>query len=236
MFHLLLESNATPQPRIGGSMLSTAAHVVVVAGAIALTTTHRAPAAPIPLTRQTYIPVKPVDPVVHTNHNPSTAPSTSTASTNSQLPTLSIPDIHVGIPPIDLNRAVTGDDDFARGSRTAGTVGGAPGGVGSGPSDGSPFMEHQVDKPVFMAPGAPTPAYPDMLRNAGIAGGVMVEFVVDTLGRVEQGSAHVLQSDHDQFSAAVRSVLPRLRFIPAEAQGRKVRQLVRLPFRFDLNH
>jgi len=92
-----------------------------------------------------------------------------------------------------------------------------------------------VDKPVIMMPGVATPNYPPMLRSAGIAGGVLVEFVVDTLGRIEPGSSRVVQSDHDLFTNAVREVMPRLRFMPAEARGHKVRQLVRLPFRFDVN-
>ena len=64
---------------------------------------------------------------------------------------------------------------------------------------------------------------------------MLVEFVVDTLGRVEPGSLQVLQSEHELFTSSVREVAPRLRFMAAEARGRKVRQLVRLPFRFDLN-
>ena len=64
---------------------------------------------------------------------------------------------------------------------------------------------------------------------------MIVEFVVDTLGAVEAGSLQMLQSDHEQFSAAVGRVVPTLRFLPAEVKGRKVRQRVRLPFRFDLH-
>ncbi len=61
---------------------------------------------------------------------------------------------------------------------------------------------------------------------------VLVEFVVDTLGRVEPTSVRVVESDHPYFSDAVLRALPVYRFLPAEVQGRRVRQLVRLPFRF----
>ena len=67
-------------------------------------------------------------------------------------------------------------------------------------------------------------------------GSVMVEFVVDTTGRVEPGSIQLTQADHALFASAVRDVLPRYRFIPAMAAGHRVRQLVRLPFRFDLHN
>ena len=109
--------------------------------------------------------------------------------------------------------------------------------IGSGAivGEGNAWLADQVDKPVLMMTGVAMPTYPAMLRSAGVAGAVLVEFVVDTLGRVEPGSLHVLQSDHDLFAASVREVVPRLRFMAAEARGRKVRQLVRLPFRFDLN-
>lgn len=237
MLKHLLESNAPTQRRVGGSLASTVAHATLIAGAIALTTTQRAPAEVAPIARHTYVAVtpKPVTPPVHTNRASSAASASSTPPSANPTPTLIVSDITIGIPPIDLTRPVNGADDFSRPSRSGGNSNGIPGGLGSGPTDGSAFMEHQVDKPVFLAPGSPTPAYPEMLRSAGLDGGVLVEFVVDTLGRIENGSLKIVQSDHDLFVTSVRNVATRLRFIPAEAQGRKVRQLVRLPFRFDIH-
>jgi protein TonB len=55
------------------------------------------------------------------------------------------------------------------------------------------------------------------------------------MGRVEEGSSRVVTADHPLFAASVRTALPTYRFLPAEAEGRRVRQLVRLPFRFSLN-
>ena len=72
-----------------------------------------------------------------------------------------------------------------------------------------------------MIPGGAVPAYPALLRSAGVAGAVLVEFVVDTLGRVEPGSLRLVHADHELFAASVRDVAPRLRFLPAEAQGRQ---------------
>ena len=93
----------------------------------------------------------------------------------------------------------------------------------------------QVDRAVILAPGTPMPAFPEALRAAGLSGTVLMEFVVDTAGRVEPGSIRFVQSDHELFSTAVRAVMSRLRFLPAEVKGRRVRQLVRLPFRFDVH-
>ena len=37
------------------------------------------------------------------------------------------------------------------------------------------------------------------------------------------------------FSLAVKNALPRMRFLPAEVGGRKVKQLVQQPFGFNIN-
>ncbi|HMI45911.1 MAG TPA: energy transducer TonB, partial [Gemmatimonadaceae bacterium] len=76
---------------------------------------------------------------------------------------------------------------------------------------------------------------PEALRSAGIEGKVMVEFVVDERGQPVQGSIRVIQSDNDLFADAVRDALGRLRFTPAEVAGKKVSQLVQMPFVFTLN-
>ena len=74
-----------------------------------------------------------------------------------------------------------------------------------------------------------------MLRTAAVEGEVLIDCVVDTSGAIDPASVRVIDSDHDAFTAAVREVLPRLRFAPAEAGGRRVRQWVRIPFEFRLS-
>jgi outer membrane biosynthesis protein TonB len=44
-----------------------------------------------------------------------------------------------------------------------------------------------------------------------------------------------VRSDSPLFDEAVRSALGRMRFAPAEIAGRKVRQLVEMPFVFALS-
>lgn len=232
MFQLLLESNAAHTPRVGGSVFSTMGHVALVAAAIALTAAPRRHAAPINDTRVTFVPVP--TPVIAPRPRDAVTTSPNVAPGAMGTPSLpTIVDIPIGLPPIELNVPVGRAFDFGAGPR------GRPDGTGElGSNDrgtvSMPFTADQVDKPVLLRPGAPAPSYPEMLRSAGIAGIVVVEFVVDTLGTVETGSMKLLQTDHDLFAAAVARVVPTLRFLPAEAMGRKVRQLVRLPFRFDL--
>jgi protein TonB len=140
-----------------------------------------------------------------------------------------IPDV---IPEIDLTRKVTDELDFSG----KGVAGGIAKGIEGAPPPpvvtDQPYFEFQVEKQVAAAPNSAQPRYPEMLRSAGIAGTVLAEFVVDTTGRVESGSFRVIESDHEQFTQAVRQALPRMRFYPAEIGGRKVKQLVQQPFVF----
>ena len=76
------------------------------------------------------------------------------------------------------------------------------------------------------------PRYPDALRVAGVSGRVVLQFVIDTLGRIDPVSVSVLESTDPQFEAAVRTVLPQLRFTPAEIAKEKVPTVARLPFIF----
>jgi protein TonB len=63
---------------------------------------------------------------------------------------------------------------------------------------------------------------------------VLVQFVVDTSGHADTTTFKVLKTNHAMFTTAVRQVLPDLTFTPAEIAGRKVRQLVQMPFQFSL--
>ena len=140
-----------------------------------------------------------------------------------------IPDV---IPDIDLSKKVTDEADFSGKGVAGGTAKGVVG--GTAPATDQPYFEFQVEKPVVVAGTPPTPNYPDMLRTSGVEGEVLAQFVVDTTGRVEMSTFKVLKSSNDLFTAAVKNVLPRYRFIPAETGGRKVKQLVQQPFTFAL--
>ena len=94
------------------------------------------------------------------------------------------------------------------------------------------YFENQVERPAAHRLGNPPPKYPPMLRSANVEGAVLVQFVVDTLGRVDSTTVHVLKSTHDLFTNAVKDVVFRYKFRPAELAGRKVKQLVQMPFDF----
>jgi protein TonB len=96
------------------------------------------------------------------------------------------------------------------------------------------MTESTVEKAILAIPGTSNPRYPSMLQSAGVEGDVRAQFVVDTLGRVEAGSVKILSTSHDLFGTAVRDALMRARFTPAEAGGRKVRQLAEQVFTFTI--
>jgi TonB family protein len=96
------------------------------------------------------------------------------------------------------------------------------------------FFEFQVDKQVSSKPGSVSLRYPPELRQDGITGTVLAQFVVDQTGLVERESIKILKSTHEQFSLAVRTALMEMKFLPAEVRGKPVRQLVQQPFNFCL--
>ena len=98
-----------------------------------------------------------------------------------------------------------------------------------------PYFEFQVERPVRPdRGGGVAPRYPDALRQAGVEGEVLAQFVVGPDGRPDVGSFKVLKSSHGLFTNAVRSALPMMRFQPALVGGKAVRQLVQEPFTFSL--
>lgn len=96
------------------------------------------------------------------------------------------------------------------------------------------YTEEEVDSVAVRDPASDGPAYPEALRAGGVQGLALVEFTVDSAGRADTESFHVVEATDPQFAAAVREALPRMRFRPAVVHGRRVSQVVRLPMRFRL--
>lgn len=100
--------------------------------------------------------------------------------------------------------------------------------------DKGAYFDFQVGKSAQVQPGSPGPLYPAILRDAGIEGEVLISFVVDVDGRPDVTTFAILRSTHPLFSTSAKNALPTMRFSPAEVDGRKVRQLVQMPFSFGL--
>jgi protein TonB len=102
----------------------------------------------------------------------------------------------------------------------------------NGSASGQAYFEFQVEKPVSARPGNPHAQYPDDLRARSRGGDVTCQFVVDTAGKVDMGTFEVVKASEAAYAAAVKRVLPQMRYFPAEEGGHKVRQLVEQDFRF----
>ncbi|HWZ60577.1 MAG TPA: TonB family protein [Gemmatimonadaceae bacterium] len=76
------------------------------------------------------------------------------------------------------------------------------------------------------------PEYPETLRRERVQGAVLMEFVVDTMGRAEPGSLAILKSTNRLFALAVREAILGASFHPATIANHPVKQLVQQPFVF----
>lgn len=99
------------------------------------------------------------------------------------------------------------------------------------------FMSSQGFKSwsvVRAARGNTPPRYPEQMRARQTDGAVLTSFIVDTAGHIDAASIRFLESTSDLFTGAVRAALPSMQFVAAEIDGRKVKQLVQLPFVFGM--
>ncbi len=220
MFQVLLESRPpnSGRPLLSGGTLAIVAHVLLIGLAFWVTAsrgaappTHRTriirifpPVTPAPATRG---PVQPTGPVPQVNLG--------------DLDRITLPDLTIksltpvldpGTPSPSHPADLTGDARF---------------------SATSPLSPEVVDERPEVLTGPPL-AYPEPLRQAGIAGRVLVRAVIDTLGRAEPASVVVLESPNRGFDRAAIDYVRRALFRPARVLGRPVRVLVEVPIEFQI--
>lgn len=134
--------------------------------------------------------------------------------------------IPTNIPPVNLNEKFDPKD-------YSGT--GVEGGLATGivPTGNEVFMEAIVEEKPERLSGPPL-QYPELLRQAGIQGRVLVQAVIDTTGRAEANSVKVLQSPNPGFDQSAKNVVLKSLFRPARVHGRAVRVLINLPVDFKI--
>ncbi|MCC7053462.1 MAG: TonB family protein [Gemmatimonadaceae bacterium] len=235
MFDQLLETKAKKQRSTGGTIISIVLHTVLIAAAVVLTKkTADALEKPkeekviVAETKKEPEPEKPKEQPKQVQQQ--VAQVAPPKGFQVLTPPIEVPDV---IPDVDLSRKATDEADFSGKGVQGGIAKGVEGGTGPVISD-QPYFDFQVEKAAAAIPGV-APAYPEMLKSSGVEGEALVQFIVDTTGRAELGSFKVLRASHDAFGQAVRAALPRMRFLPAEIGGRKVRMLVQQPFAFALS-
>lgn len=127
------------------------------------------------------------------------------------------------LPPVTLgSRSV--DPRIFSGVRSAAAIG-VPSLTGGGGSDSAPLVTSEsADEPPRMLDAGPLQS-PAGLE--GISSRVLLEFVVDTLGRAEPATVRIIESGGAPFDASARTAIVRARFAPGRAGSRTVRVLVR---------
>lgn len=227
MLETLLESNSKKSRSIAGAITSVAAHTALIVAAVYATAQARSERHSPPQTvRPVYIPRA---------ITPTRVTSATTASQARPIARRLIfvePNLSIDVPSIDAAGIVTKPSDFPTTSVGPDTPN--AGGDGRAGAVDAPLRAEQVEKQVALVPGGAPPRYPEVLRSSGVEGQVTALFVVDEHGRSEEESVRFVRSDNRLFEDAVRVALRRMRFIPAEVGGRRVRQLVQMPFVFTL--
>jgi len=227
MFDTLLASSIAPRPQAGFGLIALLLHVAIVLGAIGATETSRAivrtaarDTIRLYLTRPRMLEPD--------RSSPSTPPMGAPA-----IP--APPPVQEGppqIPAIQLSRStgssmdvgafasMLGASDSARSARE---LGAAPAVLSVTEVDGLPRLTGQL-----------RPRYPEALRRTGVSGQVMLEYVVESTGRVDSSSVRVLLSSNPEFTDAVREALRSVRFLPGLRSGQPVAVVVRQTIRFEI--
>ncbi len=233
MLGTLIETRGSRPRRLGGTLVSIALHTGIIGLVVAMTaraTPRPRPVAPAatPVVYVTPAPIAPAPVPRPASPSPVVAVPTSSALV---IPPIRIPN---ALPPIDTHTIVTDPNWYdTRSSPPPVHFAGNGGGMSSGPEHGA-WDASAVDRAVVPSRGNPLPRYPETMRAAHLEGHVDVRFIVDTTGRAEPGSIHVIAATHTLFADAVRDVLLRSRYQPAEAHGSRVRQVVEQRFEFAL--
>lgn len=233
----LIESNRRSQKSARGVFVSVAIHAGVITLAVYATASAGVVSVKVPADTVTIvytpIPEEPKDPstpkhlVEHLPQGPDRLPPLR--EPHLPFPT-TIPD---HLPPISTSESSLVDGGvFAVAARgDSGTMAGTFGG-----GDGQSLFAAQVEKPALPRAGNPIPKYPSVLESSRIEGTVLVQFVVDTLGRADMSTFKVLDSSNALFAQSLEATLPKWRFYPAEASGRRVKEIVQLPLKFVAPH
>ena len=109
------------------------------------------------------------------------------------------------------------------------------GSIAPAPVNGA-YSEAMVDRAIIPRRGNPAPRYPAALQSAGIEGDFMVQFVVDSTGKVDPDHIQFPNEMHRLFVDAVRYALLRARFFPAQIAGKFVAQHAIQEFKFTLSN
>ncbi|MEO8636251.1 MAG: TonB family protein [Gemmatimonadales bacterium] len=225
MFETLLESGRRRSLPSRQAAVSFTLHASALIGAVALS--HPPSRVGRPLVR----PVEPI--VVFTEAATPVVPGIAVGSRGVSIPvaplllssepaaapavlpvtTVALPGADINVPAPDL-RALFGIDQRLRIE--------------------SPSVARESETPPELVL-AVRPVYPEFLRWSGVTGQVVVEFVVDSTGRLLESSLRIVSADHPGFVGPARMALRQSCFRPGRVGGAAVPVWVRQTVRFELD-
>jgi TonB family protein len=229
VFDMLIESKKTSQygGAFGGGAFSIVLHAVLITAAVYATMHAKEVVRKVQhvydITLQTQEKKEPPPPQQELR---------TVAAPPKGFQTLAIPtNIPINIPPPSANTSFNAADFSG-----VGVEGGIARGVGTGPviRTDQPYLESVVEERPEMI-NHPVLHYPEILRQAGIEGHVMVGAIIDTLGHAERGSITVLSSTNALFDQPSKEAVASSVFRPGRIAGRAVRVRVQIPINFTLN-
>jgi protein TonB len=140
-------------------------------------------------------------------------------------------DIPTEIPPVDLSQHFDPRDYSG-----VGVEGGVFSGVegGTGPVDMQQVFAEAVVDEIPERISCPALQYPRMMQQANISGQVMLQFVVETDGHVQDNSIQTLSSSNKAFEGPAREMVSKCLFRPGRVRAKPVRVLVQMPIFFTL--
>lgn len=157
------------------------------------------------------------------------------------------------IPDVDPNAKPVSVQDFSGIGVAGGVAAGVEGGEARNAAKDPPKGEDDASKagsgPVDVAVVEERPKlqngdemqrvlerlYPPLLRDAGVTGQTVLQFVIDTEGRVESSTVEVLSATNDGFREASIKAAEKFRFRPAKIGGRNVRVAITMPISWTLD-
>lgn len=222
MFDVLIESKKQSQKgRLAGtSLASIVFHTLVIGGAVYATlTAGQADEGVLVDTAMVYINQE-------TQKQPEQPPPPQLDVQLKGFQTIVAPtDIPTNIPPVNLQERFDPKDFSGIG---------VEGGVASGivPTGDVFSVDVVQEKPERLA--GPLPVYPPLLQQAGIEGTVMVQAIIDTMGRVEPGSIKITQTANPGFNESAKTSVLKSLFRPARVYGKAVRVLIQIPIAYTI--
>ena len=229
MFEMLIESK---RPKTGGgvtgSVVSITLHAVVISAAVYATMHAKEVVRQVQHT---------FDVTLQTQEKKEEPPPPKQELATVVAPpkgfqTLAMPtNIPINIPPPSTNTSFNAADFSG-----VGVEGGVARGITTnGPvvRTDQPYLESVVEERPERISG-PIPRYPEILKQAGIDGHVVVEAIIDTTGHAERGSIKILSSTNQLFEQPSREAVAGSVFRPGKISGRSVRVRVQIPLNYSV--